>query len=363
MHLAQFPSSGLAGSTAPAAATDLPEPTVVPTAVPAQVPRPDGGPAAQAEAEPEPRLQPLLPPGAHRILVGTASWTDPTLIKCGRFYPKGCTSAEARLRHYASRFPLVEVNSSYYALPSATNAQLWAERTPADFVFNVKAFRLFTGHQTPVDALPMTIRAALGAFSKKNIYYVDMPAALRELMWESFLEALQPLRAAGKLGALHFQFAPWFVASSQAREHLDEVRARLTDYLVAVEFRHQSWFKEAQAGATLEFEKERALVNVVLDEPQGFDNCVGAHWEVTNPNLAVVRLHGRNAETWNIKGAASASERFNYDYPDAELEELAVDIRKLAERVLSTHVVFNNNMEDQGQRNASRLMEILGITR
>lgn len=355
----------------PATLSDVPEPSVVPAPPGTDAPATDDRPALPPrttppplpEPLPEPRLQPLLPAGAHRILVGTASWTDPTLIKCGRFYPKGCHSAEARLRHYASRFPMVEVNSSYYGLPTASNAQLWAERTPADFVFNVKAFRLFTGHQTPVDALPMTVRAALGAFSRKNIYYADMPAELRELMWDSFLQALQPLRAAGKLGALHFQFPPWFVCSAQARDHLDEVRARLTDHLVAVEFRHQSWFQPAQAAATLEFEKERALVNVVLDEPQGFANSVGAHWEVTNPHLAVVRLHGRNAETWNIQGAASASERFNYDYPDAELEELAGHIRHLAERVLATHVVFNNNMEDQGQRNAARLMDILGLTR
>ena len=80
--------------------------------------------------------------------VGTGSWTDPTLIKSKRFYPPGCSSAEARLRFYASQFPIVEVDSSYYAMPNGSNSVLWVERTPASFTFNIKAFRLFTGHQT-----------------------------------------------------------------------------------------------------------------------------------------------------------------------------------------------------------------------
>lgn len=319
--------------------------------------------APQAEPVPAPRPESLRPAGVPLILVGTASWTDPGLIKCGRFYPKGCSSAEARLRYYATRFPMVEVNSSYYALPSCSNSELWVERTPADFTFNVKSFRLFTGHQTPVDVLPTSVRGALGAYAKTNIYLKDMPAELIDEMWRLFIEAIGPLKAAGKLGAVHFQFAPWFIYSPPAREHLDEVRARLTDYNVSVEFRHESWLNEKHRNLTLEFEKERGMCNVVLDEPQGFTNSVGAHWVVTNPGLAVVRLHGRNAETWNIKGATAASERFNYDYSKVELEGLASSITELSHKSAITHVVFNNNNEDQGQRNATTLMSMLGLTR
>lgn len=189
-------------------------------------------PELPLELEPEPAPQPLGPTSRPKILVGTASWTDPGPIKCGRFYPKGCSSAEARLRYYAIRFPIVEVNSSYYALPSLSNSELWVDRTPPDFTFNVKAFRLFTGHQTPLEALPTPVKAALGSYSKKNIYYKDMPRELVDAMWESFMQAVEPLRVAKKLGALHFQFPPWFIYSPPAREHLDEVRARLTDYLL-----------------------------------------------------------------------------------------------------------------------------------
>jgi uncharacterized protein YecE (DUF72 family) len=334
----------------PEAATDMAQ--VV------EVPETDG---LVPDLEPEPKVEPLSPVGRPKILVGTASWTDPTLIKCGRFYPKGCSSAEARLRYYATRFPLVEVNSSYYALPSRSNSELWVERTPADFTFNVKAFRLFTGHQTPVDALPVPVRAALGTYSKKNIYYKDMPRELLDSMWSFFSEAIEPLRAAKKLGAVHFQFAPWFVCASQARDHLDEVRSRLAEYTLSVEFRHESWFNEKHREQTLDFEKERGLVNVVLDEPQGFANSVGAHWVVTNSALAVLRLHGRNAQTWNIKGATAASDRFNYDYSDQELEGLSDSIRDMAAKVGAMHVVFNNNYEDQGQRNATTLMRLLDL--
>ncbi len=117
----------------------------------------------------------------------------------------------------------------------------------------------------------------------------------------------------------------------------------------------------AQVGSSAGVQDDRRLVNVVLDEPQGFTNSVGQHWEVTNPELAVVRLHGRNAETWNIKGATAASDRFNYDYSDTELQELAGPILQLALAAMFIHVIFNNNNEDQGQRNARTLMSMLRV--
>jgi uncharacterized protein YecE (DUF72 family) len=295
----------------------------------------------------------------HTIRVGTASWTDPTLIKSGRFYPKGCTTAEARLRFYASRFSLVEVNSSYYALPAPETSQLWSLRTPDDFTFNVKAFRLFTAHQTPIVALPPPIREALGEWDKPNIYYADMPDTLLDETWRLFGETLAPLSTAGKLGAVHFQFAPWLVYSPAARAHVQECRRRLPHATISVEFRHASWFSERNGERTLGFLHDLGLVHTVLDAPQGFANSVPGMWRATSPALALVRLHGRNAQTWNAKGLASASDRFNYDYSEQELEGLAAPIARLAEQVERTHVVFNNNMEDQGQRNAARLRELL----
>jgi len=124
------------------------------------------------------------------IEVGTASWTDATLIKSGRFYPKGCTSAEARLRFYSSQFPMVEVDASYYAMPSAATSTLWAERTPEHFTFNVKAFRLFTGHQTERKFFPPDIQPLLPQNDKKNLYYRDVPPDIIDEMWRRFFEAL-----------------------------------------------------------------------------------------------------------------------------------------------------------------------------
>ena len=293
------------------------------------------------------------------VLVGTASWTDKTLIACGRFYPPGTNTAEARLRFYASRFPLVEVDSSYYAMPSPATAQLWAERTPNDFTMNVKAFRIFTGHQTSPIVLHKDIRAALPPSTQANLYYKDMAPELRDELWRRFTLALQPLRAAGKLGLVHFQFPPWLVCNAAGRAHVAHCVERMAGHTLSVEFRHQSWFTQAQAEPTLAFERELGAVHTVVDGPQGFTNSVPAIWAVTHPAFALLRLHGRNTGTWNVKGATAASDRFNYDYPDEELGELAVPVRRLSHAALKTHVVFNNNMEDQGQRNAATMARLI----
>ncbi len=292
----------------------------------------------------------------NRIAIGTASWTDKTLIASKKFYPRGCNSAEDRLRYYATQFPLVEVDSSYYAMPSPQNSALWVERTPPEFTFNIKAFRLFTGHQTAPSALPKDVAESLGAIKKKNVYYKDMPGVLLDALWQRFREALEPLHRAGKLGAILFQFAPWVAFHPKNREHIDECQQRLAGHQLAVEFRNKSWFEGKNAAMTLDFERERGLVNVIVDEPNTTANSIPSVWEVTVPKLAIVRLHGRNQETWNVKGDA-ASQRFNYDYSESELEEFARKISGLPAEL--SQVVFNNNYEDQGQRNARMLIALL----
>ncbi|KQP23655.1 hypothetical protein ASF43_05335 [Pseudorhodoferax sp. Leaf267] len=292
--------------------------------------------------------------------VGTASWTDKTLIDCQRFYPRKTMSAEARLRHYATQFPMVEVDSSYYAMPTPDRTQAWAERTPSSFVFNIKAFRLFTLHQTPVVVLHQDIQQALAPFGRDVFYYRDLPGEIVDELWRRFLLALEPLRASGKLQAVHFQFAPWVKRNRPGRLHVEECVQRMAGYRLAVEFRDETWFRPENAAATLDWERELGLVHVVVDGPQGFANSVPALWEATNPELAILRLHGRNTSSWNVKGLTAASDRFNYDYSDEELSGFVPDIVRLAERVTAMHVVFNNNMEDQGQRNGRALMRLLG---
>ena len=298
--------------------------------------------------------------GGAKILVGTSSWTDKTLIESGRFYPPSATTPEDRLRFYASQFPVVEIDSSYYGIPTVENAQRWIERTPPGFVFNIKAYRLFTRHQTPVVSMGKEIRQALGSGTTKNVYDRDVPPEIAKELWRRFRSVLEVLREGGKLGAVHMQFAPWVAFHPETFDYLEHCRAMLAGFTVAVEFRNKTWFNtEKHTHRTLAFEQDNGLVNVVVDEPQGIANTIPAVWEVTNPNLSVVRLHGRNHGTWNRKGLEASSQRFDYDYSDDELKGLAEDVKRLAPRVASVHVLFNNNYQDQGQRGARALASML----
>jgi len=291
------------------------------------------------------------------ILVGTASWTDKTLLACGRFYPKEAKTAEARLRHYASIFRLVEVDSSFYGIPAPANAQRWAERTPEAFTFDVKAFRLFTGHQTDPKVLHKDIQQALA--TTKTLYYRGTPPEISVELWRRFREALAPLRQAGKLGLVHFQYPPWLVCNREGHGHVAHCVEQMAGHTVSIEFRHRSWWDEAHRAGTLEFLRRLGAVHAIVDGPQGFANSVPLLAETTNPDCALVRLHGRNADTYNTKGAASAAERFDYDYPDQELREIVVAVVRLARQVRNTHVIFNNCDEDKGQRNGIAFMKML----
>src|SRR6476661_6240937 len=154
-----------------------------------------------------------------QIRVGTAGWTDRTLIAAG-WYPAEASTPERRLRYYASQFPIVEVDATYYALPAERTAWAWAERTPAGFTFNVKAFSLFTQHPTPVKALPVDLREAVAKTGKERVYLKDVDPDVTGQAWDRFLAALEPLREAGKLGAILLQFPPWFPISRANKEYI-----------------------------------------------------------------------------------------------------------------------------------------------
>ncbi|MET0507409.1 MAG: DUF72 domain-containing protein [Burkholderiaceae bacterium] len=296
------------------------------------------------------------------VLIGTASWADKTLIDSGRFYPPEARTAEARLRFYSSQFPLVEVDSSYYAVPSATTARLWAERTPDDFVFNVKAFRMFTGHPTQPRVLDRDLRAALGEPDARRLYYRDLPTEIRDELWRRFVAALVPLAKVHKLGMVHFQFPPWITNRREGREHVAHCIEQMSGHVTSVEFRHESWFAERSREKTLAMLLELGAVHTVVDGPQGFANSVPFIAAITRPDHALVRLHGRNAGTYAAEGT-TAAERFDYLYDEAELSGLADGIAELARQAAFTHVVFNNCNEDQGQRNARQLTRLLARRR
>ncbi|HLZ70530.1 MAG TPA: DUF72 domain-containing protein [Dehalococcoidia bacterium] len=294
-----------------------------------------------------------------RIRIGTASWTDKSLIECGRFYPPEAKTAEARLQFYASQFPIVEVDSSYYAMPAEHTAGLWVERTPDGFVFDIKAYALFTQHPTPPRSLPKDLREALpdelGA--KRNLYYRDLPASLQDELWRRFAAALLPLDSAGKLGVVLFQFPKWFLPGRESRAYLAALRERLPQYTPAVEFRNPLWLDAEHTPGTLALLREHGYPFVCVDEPQGTPASVPPIVAAT-AETAVVRFHGRNAATWAARDVG-VSAKYDYQYTDAELQGWLPGIEQLAEQSSDVHVLMNNCVEDKGIRNAQDLARLL----
>jgi uncharacterized protein YecE (DUF72 family) len=305
---------------------------------------------------------PLAQPGGGAIRVGTASWTDPTMTAHGVFYPDNADSAEERLGYYASRFPIVEVDATYYALPSRRTAELWVERTPPDFTFDIKAHALMTGQPTETKRLPRDLREALPdeLAAKPRIYAKDLPDDLRDEVWRWFIDGLEPLKDAGQLGSILLQYPRWFFTSSENRATIEEATGRLREagLVGAVEFRSASWFNDKNIERTLAFLGDRRIPLVVVDGPQGFKSSVPPVIEAPSPDLAIVRFHGRREATWEAKGVQTV-ERFRYLYDQEELGEWAPRVRDLAARVEETHVLFNNCYANYGATNALELAQLL----
>lgn len=294
------------------------------------------------------------------ILIGTSSWTDETLVKHGNFYPAQAKTAESRLRFYAEQFPLVEVDSTYYFPPSERNSELWIERTPANFTFNIKAYSMLTDHPTRPDSLYKDLREAVPSeeLAKRNLYRERLPSEVVEDVWQRFHDALMPLHSAGKLGAVLFQFPQWFVISRKSKAYIEECAERLRDFRIAIEFRHESWMREDNREETLAFLSERSLPYVCVDMPQGFDSSLPPVAAATADDIAMVRFHGRNRDVWEQKNI-SASERFRYLYTQEELGEWVPRIRGLAEQARETHVLMNNCYRDYSVNNARDLGQLL----
>jgi uncharacterized protein YecE (DUF72 family) len=292
------------------------------------------------------------------IRVGTASWTDKTLIASG-WYPPEANNPEKRLRYYTRQFPLVEVDSSYYALPAEQTASAWADRSPAHFTFNVKAFSLFTQHPTRIAALPKDLRAEITKDKKfegkNNVYLKDVDPAITEQAWQRFLSALEPLRKAGKLGAILFQFPQWFPISRSHKDYILTCKERVAPRQLCIEFRNKTWMTEDNQAETLDFLASYGLPYVCVDEPQGYPSSIPPVMAAT-AKLAVVRMHG-HSEKWDSN---NIQEKFRYRYSEKELKEWAPKVRKLAGEADTTHVLFNNCYSDDAQVNAQQLMSLLG---
>jgi len=287
------------------------------------------------------------------IRIGTAGWTDKTLIASG-WYPPEADTPEKRLRYYARQFPLVEVDSTYYALPAETTAATWVARTPAEFTFNIKAFSLFTQHPTPVKAMPTDLREAAGKSGKDRVYLKDVDPAVADEAWDRFFAALEPLREAAKLGAILLQFPPWFPISRANKDYIVASAERAAPRRVCVEFRNRTWMTPDNQKETLKFLSDHQLPYVCVDMPQGYPSSIPPVLAVTS-DLALVRMHG-HSDKWESK---SIQERFGYRYSDDELTEWSGNVRRLAEDAAETDVVFNNCYRDYAQVNARQLADQL----
>jgi uncharacterized protein YecE (DUF72 family) len=281
-----------------------------------------------------------------RILVGTASWTDKTLLASG-WYPDDADNAERRLAYYAAQFPLVEVDATYYTPPNERNSELWSARTPDGFTFDVKAYGLLTQHPVRTASLYKDLRPQT---DKKNLYLKDLDDAVVDEVWERFLSALEPLHRSGRLGSLLFQFPPWFGISKANKHYVLECKRRCGPYRMSVELRNASWMTEDNRTETLDFLTSYAVPYVVVDMPQGHRSSVPPVVAAT-ADLAVVRFHG-HSEKWSSR---DIYERFGYLYSEQELAPWAPRIERLAEQAGDVHVLTNNCYRDYAQVNARQL--------
>jgi uncharacterized protein YecE (DUF72 family) len=306
---------------------------------------------------------------AATVRIGTCSWADEALSKW--FYPPKLPAKE-RLAWYAEHFDTVEVDSTFYRLPSESMVQGWAERTPPEFTMHVKAFGLMTRHPVKAETIPEDLRDEMPVDERGR---VDRPPReLRAEIFGRFLAALEPLRAAGKLGGILFQLPPYVVYKDTSLEYLEWARAQLEGYEMLVEFRHRSWLDEENRAVSLGFLEKIGASYVVVDAPRSDTarNLVPTVVAATSP-LAYVRFHGRNLATWNKRGG-SAAERFDYLYSDEELGEWVEPLKELAGEAEEAYAFFNNNAssEDpdnplrrvsQAATNARQLRRLLDVNR
>jgi uncharacterized protein YecE (DUF72 family) len=300
-----------------------------------------------------------LPAGGARVLVGTCSWTDATLVKDTDWYPKRSMTAAERLAHYASTFPVVEVDSTYYFPPTPELAGAWVDRTPDGFTMNIKAWSLLTGHPTFPDSLWPDLQPEVPAEhrGKRRLYAKHLPPEVMEEAWDRFRHSLRPLQDAGKLGAVLFQYPRWFGPKAVHRAEIGSAVAHLQDIRVCVEFRHARWLEGGECESTLSLLEELGASFVCVDEPSGFPSSVPPVVAATAP-LAVVRFHGRNEATWEGP-VPSAAERFRYLYTPAELGEWVPRIRDLAGSADEVHVLMNNCWQDYAVVNAAQIADLL----
>src|SRR4051812_28350745 len=288
-----------------------------------------------------------------RILVGTSSWSDPGFVE--EWYPDGMPARE-RLPWYAQRFGIVEVNSTFYAIPDRTTVRRWVDATPDEFVFDVKVHRALSRHSADLKSLPKDLRDEVETNERGR---VRLTPELERALVDRTLEELAPLEEAGRLGAFLVQLTPAFSPGDHDLDELAGLMERLAPHKVALELRHRGWVREKRIEDTLRWYEEHNVAWVAVDAPPDDQIPIMPPIDaVTRDDLAYLRAHGRNTEGYMT--GRSVAERFAWRYSDDELEEVAGRVRGLAEQAGEVHVLFNNNRGDDAPTSAQRFMSLLG---
>jgi uncharacterized protein YecE (DUF72 family) len=285
------------------------------------------------------------------ILVGTAGWADKDLIASG-WYPPGVRRPADRLRYYAERFPLVEVDSSYYAIPLPSTVDGWVRSSPDSFVMDVKAYGLLTGHRVRTASLPVELREGLG--STAWIAAGGAPDWLMAQAWEYFHDAVEPLRQAGRLGLVLLQFPPSCRAGAMGERKVEEALGYCAPLPAAVEFRDSTWFRGPYLERGLDLLRAHGATFVSADMPQTHAKAVPLVFAVT-ADKAAVRLHG-HSDNWAVGGK---EERYRYDYTPEELAQWALWARELSKNAEEVHIVLNTCCAGAAQRDAAQLRDLL----
>jgi uncharacterized protein YecE (DUF72 family) len=287
------------------------------------------------------------------ILVGTSSWADPGFVK--EWYPKGM-DADERLPWYAERFRAVELNSSFYAVPDRNTVHRWAEVTPDEFTFDVKAHRALSRHSAPLESLPPDLRDEAEVNERGRVI---LTPELEQVLATRLVEELKPLEEAGKLGAFLVQLTPAFSPGRHQLAELEGLIEALEPHAVAIELRNRNWVSEERIEDTLKWFSEQRAAFVGVDAPPGENFQIMPSTDaVTRDDLAYLRIHGRNTDGY-LTGR-SVAERFGWRYTDEELEEIGDRARSLAEQAGEVHVMFNNNRDDDAPTAAQRFQALLG---
>ncbi|PRO65542.1 DUF72 domain-containing protein [Alkalicoccus urumqiensis] len=273
--------------------------------------------------------------GDSRIIVGLTGWRDHVTLY------EDLASSDSRLAAYSAHFPVVELDSSFYAVPPAKNIQKWISETPESFQFVVKAYQGMTGHQRG-----------------------ESPFSSHGEMLDAFRQAFTPMKEAGKVAHVLCQFPPWFDCQRKNVDYLKWLREELRMFDCALEFRHQSWYAPEFKAKTLQYMKEDNWIHTVCDEPQIGERSVPFVAEATNEKQTLIRLHGRNEQAWQTpaRGESWRKIRYLYDYSEDELKETARAAEKLAESSEQVYVMFNNNSGGHAADNALRLISMMGLS-